>query len=64
MYKNCEQLFVQLGNYPLLSYQEQIETTILGVPFIGYTDFIFYIDDVLWVYDLNTKARLNNLSNS
>lgn len=64
MYKNCEQLFVQLGNYPLLSYQEQIETNILGVPFIGYTDFIFDLDDELWVYDLKTKARMTKPSNS
>lgn len=58
MYEQCEQLFNQLGNYPLLSYQEQIETEILGIPFIGYTDFLFDLDNELWVYDLKTKARM------
>jgi len=63
MYQQCEQLFNQLGNYPLLSYQEKIETEILGIPFIGYTDFIFDLDDELWVYDLKTKARMSKPSN-
>ena len=64
MYAQCDQFIKQLGNYPLMSFQEEIETEILGIPFYGYTDFIFDLDDELWVYDLKTKARMTKPSNS
>jgi len=57
-YKNCEPLFNKLGNMELTSYQEEIKTEILGVPFIGYTDFIFKIDNEIYLYDLKTKGRM------
>ena len=63
MYKQCDNFLKQLSNYQLHSYQEKIETEILGIPFIGYTDFIFDLDDELWVYDLKTKARMTAPSN-
>ena len=58
-YQQCEPLFNALGNYKLHSYQEEISTEILGINFIGYTDFIFDLDDSLWVYDLKTKGRMS-----
>ena len=64
MYKNCDNFLKQLGNYQLLSYQEEISTSILGINFIGYTDFLFDLDDELWLYDLKTKARMSKPSNS
>lgn len=64
MFAQCDQFVKQLGNYKLQSYQEKIETEILGIPFYGYTDFIFDLDDELWVYDLKTKARMTSPSNS
>lgn len=57
-YKQCLPLFEKLGNYKLHSYQEEIKTNILGIDFIGYTDFIFDLDDCLFIYDLKTKARM------
>jgi hypothetical protein len=57
-YNQCLPLFQKLGNYKLHSYQEEIKTNILGIDFIGYTDFIFDLDDCLFVYDLKTKARM------
>mgnify|MGYP001312931038 CR=1 FL=1 len=57
-YKQCLPLFQKLGNYKLHSYQEEIKTNILGIDFIGYTDFIFDLDDCLFIYDLKTKARM------
>lgn len=59
MYKQCDQFIKQLGNYQLLSYQEMIETDLLGINFIGYTDFLFDLGDELWLYDLKTKARMS-----
>lgn len=64
MYKQCDSFLKQLGNYQLLSYQEEISTSILGINFIGYTDFLFDLDDELWLYDLKTKARMSKPSNS
>jgi len=62
-YKNCEALFNKMGNYKLHSYQEEIHTEILGIKFIGYTDFIFSVvnddgEEELLVYDLKTKGRM------
>ena len=64
MYKQCDSFLKQLGNYQLLSYQEEISTSILGINFIGYTDFLFDLGDELWLYDLKTKARMSKPSNS
>lgn len=64
MYKQCDSFLKQLGNYQLLSYQEEINTSILGINFIGYTDFLFDLGDELWLYDLKTKARMSKPSNS
>jgi len=64
MYRQCDNFLKQLGNYQFHSYQEQIETDILGINFIGYTDFIFDLGDELWLYDLKTKARMVKPSNS
>lgn len=64
MYKQCNSFLKQLGNYQLLSYQEEISTSILGINFIGYTDFLFDLGDELWLYDLKTKARMSKPSNS
>lgn len=64
MFKQCEPFLKQLGNYKLHSYQEQINTTILGIDVVGYTDFLFDLDDELWLYDLKTKARMAKPSNS
>ena len=58
-YKNCEALFNKMGNYKLHSYQEELHTKILGINFLGYSDFVYDIGDELFVYDLKTKGRLS-----
>ena len=58
-YKQCEGLFAKMGNYKIHSYQEELRTNILGVDFIGYSDFVFDMDDELFVYDLKTKGRMS-----
>lgn len=58
-YKNCEALFNKMGNYKLHSYQEELHTEILGIPFLGYSDFVFDMGDELFVYDLKTKGRMS-----
>jgi len=45
-------------NYQYFSYQEKINTDILGIPFVGYCDFIFELDDELILFDLKTKGRM------
>ena len=50
-------------NYKLHSYQEKIETEILGIPFIGYTDFVFDLEDEMLIYDLKIKKQMRH-SNS
>lgn len=57
-YKNCEGLFTKMGNYKIHSYQEELHTEILGIPFLGYSDFVFDMGDELFVYDLKTKGRM------
>ena len=57
-YKQCLPLFDYYGNYQLQSYQEEIKTNIIGADFIGYTDFIFDLDDSLNVIDLKTRKRM------
>jgi len=47
-------------NYKIHSYQEKIETEILGIPFIGYTDFIFDLDEELLIYDLKIKKQMRH----
>ena len=58
-YKNCEALFNKMSNYKLHSYQEELRTEILGIPFLGYSDFVYDMGDELFVYDLKTKGRLS-----
>ena len=62
-FSQCKPLFEKMGNYKLHSYQEEIHTEILGISFIGYTDFIFSVvnddgEEELLVYDLKTKGRM------
>lgn len=58
-FSQCKPLFEKMGNYKLQSYQEELHTEILGIPFIGYSDFVFDMGDELFVYDLKTKGRLS-----
>lgn len=57
-FSQCKPLFEKMGNYKLHSYQEELHTEILGIPFIGYSDFVFDMGDELFVYDLKTKGRM------
>jgi len=57
-FSQCKPLFEKMGNYKLQSYQEELHTEILGIPFIGYSDFVFDMGDELFVYDLKTKGRM------
>ena len=58
-FSQCMPLFEKMGNYKLHSYQEELHTEILGIPFIGYSDFVFDMGDELFVYDLKTKGRMS-----
>jgi len=57
-FSQCKPLFEKMGNYKLQSYQEELHTEILGIPFIGYSDFVFDMGDELFVHDLKTKGRM------
>lgn len=45
-------------NYEYLSYQEEVQTTILDIPVVGYVDFIFTTGDTLEVIDLKCKNQM------
>ena len=57
-FAQCKPLFEKMGNYKIQSYQEELHTEILGIPFIGYSDFVFDMGDELFVYDLKTKKQM------
>jgi hypothetical protein len=57
-FSQCKPLFEKMGNYKIQSYQEELHTEILGIPFIGYSDFVFDMGDELFVYDLKTKKQM------
>jgi hypothetical protein len=40
------------------SYQEELFTEVMGVPFRGFSDFIYKKDNKLYMYDLKTKGRM------
>ena len=42
----------------LHSYQEELFTEVLGIPFRGFSDFVYKKDDKLFMYDLKTKGRM------
>ena len=44
-------------NSAYLSYQANVKTEILGIPFSGYTDFIFENDEEITVIDLKTTSQ-------
>lgn len=58
-YHHCEGLFKKMGNYKLHSFQEELHTEILGVNFVGYSDYVFDMGDELFMYDLKTKGRMS-----
>jgi len=43
----------------LHSYQEELFTEVLGIPFRGFSDFIYKKDNKLFMYDLKTKGRMS-----
>ena len=58
-YENCKELFNRFGNQPYYSYQEELRTEIDGIPFIGYSDFVWDLgEEGLFVFDLKTKGRM------
>ena len=54
-----EQCFDMLSPYKdnFLSFQGRIDTSIMGVPFYGFTDFVFEKEDEILIVDLKTKAK-------
>ena len=42
----------------LHSYQEELFTEVLGIPFRGFSDFVFKDVNKLYMYDLKTKGRM------
>jgi hypothetical protein len=40
------------------SYQEELFTEVMGIPFRGFSDFIYKKDNKLYMYDLKTKGRM------
>ena len=40
------------------SYQEELFTEVMGVPFRGFSDFVYKKDNKLYMYDLKTKGRM------
>jgi hypothetical protein len=40
------------------SYQEELFTDVMGIPFRGFSDFIYKKDNKLYMYDLKTKGRM------
>ena len=42
----------------LHSYQEELFTEVLSVPFRGFSDFVYKKDNKLFMYDLKTKGRM------
>ena len=40
------------------SYQEELFTDVMGIPFRGFSDFIYKKDNKLFMYDLKTKGRM------
>jgi hypothetical protein len=58
-YENCRALFNRFGNQPLHSYQEELTVEIEGIPFIGYSDFVWDLgEEGIFVFDLKTKGRM------
>jgi hypothetical protein len=43
----------------LHSYQEELFTEVLSVPFRGFSDFVYKKDNKLFMYDLKTKGRMS-----
>ena len=43
----------------LHSYQEELFTEVLGIPFRGFSDFVFKDVNKLYMYDLKTKGRMS-----
>lgn len=41
------------------SYQEELFTEVMGIPFRGFSDFIYKKDNKLFMYDLKTKGRMS-----
>jgi len=58
-YENCRALFNRFGNQPLHSYQEELTVEIEGIPFVGYSDFVWDLgDEGMFMFDLKTKGRM------
>ena len=58
-YENCKALFNRFGNQPLHSYQEELTVEIEGIPFIGYSDFVWDLgEEGMFIFDLKTKGRM------
>lgn len=58
-YENCRALFNRFGNQPLHSYQEELKVDIEGIPFVGYSDFVWDLgDEGMFIFDLKTKGRM------
>ena len=41
------------------SYQEELFTEVMGIPFRGFSDFVYKKDNKLYMYDLKTKGRMS-----
>jgi hypothetical protein len=41
------------------SYQEELFTEVIGIPFRGFSDFVYKKDNKLYMYDLKTKGRMS-----
>lgn len=58
-YENCKALFNRFSNQPLHSYQEELTVEIEGIPFVGYSDFVWDLgEEGIFMFDLKTKGRM------
>ena len=48
-----------IADKELHSYQEELFTEVLGIPFRGFSDFVYKKDNKLFMYDLKTKGRMS-----
>ena len=55
MVRQCYDVFLPYKDI-FLSFQGRIDTSVLGIPFYGFTDFVFE-DEKVTIIDLKTKQK-------